>query len=297
MIAKRTVNVMMFITCLLIAACATGAETLDNALLKAVVLQEEKALKARIGVAVMDTASGQTLSYRGHERFPLNSTHKPLLCGLLLSKVDAGELSLTDSIRFKKETLVDYSPVTEKFVAPRTMNWQEVCQAAVAYSDNTAANLIAKSVGGPPAVNHFLAAIGDNITRSDRFEPELNTSQPGDLRDTTTPVAISQTLYALTLGKVLQPASRQQLLQWMFDDKVADALLRSVLPPHWKIADKSGAGAYGSRSIISVVWPEKREPLIVVVYITQTEATMAQSNAAIARIGKTIFAATEAKKN
>ncbi|WP_312081211.1 serine hydrolase, partial [Pantoea septica] len=128
-------------------------------------------------------------------------------------------------------------------------------------------------------------------TRLDRFEPELNSAVPGDMRDTTTPLAVSETLQKLTLGTALTPASRAQLLQWMREDKVANALLRSVLPAGWSIADKTGAGEYGSRSIISMVWPENGKPLIVSVYITQTEATLAQSNAAIARIGKAIFAA------
>ncbi|WGO83627.1 serine hydrolase [Arsenophonus apicola] len=151
-------------------------------------------------------------------------------------------------------------------------------------------------MGGPTNFTRFLRRIGDSITRLDRFEPELNSAIPGDMRDTTTPVAVSQTLQKLVLGNVLQPSSRQQLRQWMEDDKVANALLRSVLPAKWKIADKTGAGDYGSRSIISLVWPENRQPLIVSIYITQTKATLTQSNEAIARIGKAIFSATD-KKN
>ncbi|MFW0014218.1 MAG: serine hydrolase [Arsenophonus endosymbiont of Dermacentor nuttalli] len=176
------------------------------------------------------------------------------------------------------------------------MNWQQLCSAAISYSDNTAANLIEKKLGGPASFTHFLRQIGD-VTRLDRFEPELNSSIPGDKRDTTTPVAISQTLQKLVLVNVLQPLLRQQLRQWMEDDKVAKVLLRSVLPAKWKIADKTGAGDYGSRFIISIVCPEKRQPLIVSIYITQTKATLAQNNEAIARIGKAIFAMTKEKNS
>ncbi|WP_239952909.1 class A beta-lactamase [Pantoea sp. Z09] len=264
---------------------------MDNARLAAVAQQEEQTLKARIGVAVIDTGASQGASYRGNERFPLNSTHKALLCGMLLNEQEKGKLRLTERTQFDRAALVTYSPVSEKFVAPADMSWQQLCSAAISYSDNTAANLIAEKLGGPAAVTRFFARLGDKVTRLDRHEPELNSAIPGDVRDTTTPLAVSETLRKLTLGEVLTPASRAQLLQWMHDDKVADALLRSVLPAGWRIADKTGAGEYGSRSIVSVVWPENGKPLIVSVYVTQTEATLAQSNAAIARIGKAIFAA------
>ena len=69
----------------LLAAAALGSATLSHAVdlsqLTAAAQQEEKTLNARIGVAVLDTATGKTASYRGDERFPLNSTHKALLCG------------------------------------------------------------------------------------------------------------------------------------------------------------------------------------------------------------------------
>jgi len=275
---------------LLFSMVVAHAAVIDDARLAAVATQEEQTLHARIGITITDTASSKSTSYRGNERFPLNSTHKALLCGALLHEQDKGRLALTDRTQFDRAALVEYSPVTEKFVAPASMSWQQLCEAAITYSDNTAANVIVKKLGGQAAVTQFFAETGDKVTRLDRDEPELNSAIPGDVRDTTTPVAVSQTLQKLTLEEALKPASRAQLLQWMRDDKVADALLRSVLPAGWHIADKTGAGAYGSRSIISVVWPENGKPLIVSIYITQTEATLAESNAAIARIGKAVFA-------
>ncbi len=222
----------------------------------------------------------------------MTSTHKALLCGALLSKVDKGELALTDTTQFSQSEVVDYSPVTRNFVAPKSMSWQALCSAAITVSDNTAANVLAKKLGGPAAFTQFLASSGDTVTRLDRAEPALNSAIPGDVRDTPTPLAISHTLQKMALGEMLTPSSRAQLVQWMQADKVADALLRAALPKGWKIGDKTGAGDRGTRSIISLVWPKKGAPRIVAVYITNTQATMAQSNDAIARIGKAIFSAT-----
>ncbi|WP_342320608.1 class A beta-lactamase [Kosakonia sp. BYX6] len=277
---------------LLISAFTANAATIDSASLTAIARLQEARLDARIGIAVIDTATGKSVSYRGDERFPLNSTHKALLCGALLSKVDKGELSLAEKTQFTRDALVEYSPVTSQFVAPKSMNWQQLCSAAVSHSDNTAANLVANKLGGPKAVTRFWMDLGDSVTRVDRSEPQLNSAIPADLRDTTSPLAVSQTLQKLALGNVLKPQSRALLVQWLREDKVADALLRSVLPAGWSMGDKTGAGAYGSRSIISVVWPKTGKPIIVSIYITQTQATLSQSNEAIARMGKAIFEAT-----
>ncbi|MGL4433742.1 MAG: serine hydrolase, partial [Plesiomonas shigelloides] len=120
-------------------------------------------------------------------------------------------------------------------------------------------------------------------------EPTLNEAAKNDPRDTTTPNAINHTLNTLVLGETLSSTSRQQLKTWMQDNKVADGLLRSVLPQGFQIADRSGAGGFGSRGITALVWSAQQEPMFVSIYLTQTEATFDERNAAIVTIGKSIF--------
>ena len=160
-----------------------------------------------------------------------------------------------------------------------------LCQAAVSYSDNTAANLAFDAIGGSTGFNAFMRSLGDEQTRLDRKEPDLNEATPGDLRDTTTPKAIVHSLKKALLDDGLSALSQAALKQWMLDDQVASALLRAALPANWRIADKTGAGGYGSRSIIAVIWPPSQQPLVVAIYITQTTAPMTDSNKAVARIG------------
>ena len=89
--------------------------------------------------------------------------------------------------------------------------------------------------------------IGDNVTRLDRWETELNEALPGDARDTTTPASMAATLRKLPTTPSLSARSQRQLLQWMVDDRVAGPLIRSVLPAGWFIADKTGAGERSAR--------------------------------------------------
>uniref|UniRef100_UPI00311CE1C6 TEM-1 Beta Lactmase Variant 80.b n=1 Tax=Escherichia coli TaxID=562 RepID=UPI00311CE1C6 len=249
----------------------------------------ESRLGARVGYAVLDTASGKIWeSYRADERFPMMSTFKVLACGALLSRVDAGQEQLDRRIRFRQSDLVTYSPVTEKHLDDG-MTLAELCEAAITMSDNTAGNLVLETLGGPEGLTAFLRTLGDQVTRLDRWETALNEATPGDERDTTTPAAMAATLRKLLTGDALSPASRQQLIDWMEADKVAGPLLRSALPAGWFIADKSGAGGRGSRGIVAALGPPGKPPRIVVIYLTETEATMDERNAAIAEIGAALI--------
>ena len=163
----------------------------------------ESQLAGRVGYVEMDLASGRTLAaWRASERFPLMSTFKVLLCGAVLARVDAGDEQLDRRIHYRQQDLVDFSPVSEKHLADG-MTVGELCAAAITMSDNSAGNLLLKSVGGPAGLTAFLRQIGDNVTRLDRWETELNEALPGDVRDTTTPASM-----ATTLRKLLTTPSR-----------------------------------------------------------------------------------------
>ena len=226
----------------------------------------EQRLGGRIGVVLREAGkSVPTVAIRADERFPMASTFKSLLCAAVLARVERGEESLERTIPFQVSDLVSYSPVTEKYA------------------------------GGPPAVTAFLRGIGDDTTNVDRSEPELNSSIPGDPRDTTTPTAMARTLETLIFGAALSPASRKRLETWMVNDKVADALIRKHLPATWRIADKTGAGANGTRGIIAVIWPEGGNPHMAIVYLTGSKADFATRNAAIAEIGRAMIAEISAR--
>ena len=277
--------------CAVASLLSTAATAMDTTKLAEAVRAEEKTLQARIGMSVFDENTGATWEYRGDERFPMNSTHKTFSCAALLKKVDGKSVTLDQPVLISKEMLVAYSPITEKSLAPKTITFGEICQAAVSYSDNTAGNAVFDAIGGASGFNSYMRSIGDEETRLDRKEPELNEATPGDVRDTTTPNAIVSSLRKILLGDGLSVTSRGELTRWMLDDQVAGALLRASLPSGWKIADKTGAGGYGSRSIIAVIWPPLKQPLVVGIYITQTRASMESSNQAIARIGSVLVEA------
>jgi beta-lactamase class A len=269
----------------LASAKSQNAEVVKN------IISLEKQLSARMGVAILDTATGRQWTHRANERFPLCSTFKLLACGAVLARVDAGKEDLNRRIHFNASELVTWSPVTEKFVGDTGMSLAEICEAALTHSDNTAANIILQSLGGPETVTQFARNLGDNMSRLDRHETELNEATPGDARDTTTPSAMANNMHALVLGNKLSAQSRAQLKTWLLANKTGDAKIRAGLPTDWIVGDKTGSGGYGSVNDVAIIFPPNRKPLIASIYITETKASFDDCNAAMAEVARALVTA------
>lgn len=231
----------------------------------------ERAAGGRLGVCAIDTANGRRAQHRADERFPFCSTFKAMLAAAVLARSVERPALLQQRVTYRQDDLVRYSPVTERHVGTgMTVAW--LCAAAVQYSDNSAANLLLKLIGGPSAVTAYARAIGDDTFRLDRWETELNTALPGDLRDTTTPAAMAASLRVLALGEALPAAQRAQWIEWLRGNKVGDKRIRAGVPAGWRVGDKTGTGDYGTTNDVGVVWPPSRAPIVLAVYYTQTRA-------------------------
>jgi beta-lactamase class A len=249
----------------------------------------EKASGGRLGVAVLDTGSAARFGYRADERFPMCSTFKMLAVGAVLRRVDAGKESLHRVVRYTRGDVLEYAPVTRLHVATG-MTVSALCEAAITLSDNTAANLLLKIIGGPPGVTAFARSLGDSVTRLDRNEPTLNTAIPGDLRDTSTPKSMLSDLRKLALGDMLAGASRERLVAWLMACETGKDKLRTGLPAGWKVGDKTGSGQRGTTNDLAIVWPERRAPLLVAVYLTGATVDRKRQAAAIAAVGRAVAA-------
>lgn len=245
----------------------------------------EARIGGRLGVAVLDTGSGNTWSHRAAERFPLCSTFKVLAAGAVLARVDAGADDLDEPVPVAAAEVVDYSPVLGKRAGGEAP-LKDVCEVALTRSDNTAGNLLLRRIGGPAGLTAFARTLGDDATRLDRWETELNAATPGDPRDTTTPEAMVDSLGALLLGDRLSPVSTERLTQWMRANKTGDAKLRAGLPPGWQVADKTGGGDHGAMADVAMLVPPAGDPLLVAVYIHESAASFDDRNAAIAEVAR-----------
>jgi beta-lactamase class A len=232
----------------------------------------ERHYGGRLGVFAVDTGSGRTLSHRADERFLMCSTFKGMLAAQVLARVDAGNEQLDRPVHYTAKDLIFTSPVTKANVGRGAMPVGALCQAIIEESDNTAAILLMRSVGGPAALTRFLRQLGDTVTRSDRYEPESN--KYSALLDTTTPRAITTAARTILLGSVLSPDSRAQLENWMIACKPGLNRIRAVLPTGWQAADRPGTSIEQETNDYALVRPPGRAPLLIAAYYDAPAAGM-----------------------
>ncbi len=219
---------------------------------------------ARIGMTAVDLASGKSLAHRADERFAMCSTFKTYGAARVLQLTEQGRLHLATQTPITESDIVTHAPVTGTKVG-QSMSLAELCAAALMESDNTAGNLLLRAIGGPPAITEFARSVGDDRSRLDRWETELNAALPGDPRDTTTPHALALGYREVLTGTALAEPSREQLLTWMKANITADKRFRAGLPAGWTSADKTGGGDYGSANDAGLLLGPTGQRIILVV--------------------------------
>ena len=248
----------------------------------------EAGFDARLGVYALDTGTGTEVAYRADERFAFASTFKALAAAAVLRQSDDADLARV--VGYSKADLITHSPVTELHV-DTGMTLGAIAEAAVRFSDNTAGNLLLSELGGPEGFTGALAALGDDVTQSVRWEAGLNDGVPGDPRDTTSPRAFATDLRAFALGDALDAADRETLLGWMSGNATGDTLIRAGVPEGFTVADKSGSGGYGVRNNIAVLWPPDGAPIVMAVMSTRDSPDAARDDALVAQSAAAAVAA------
>lgn len=253
----------------LLAGCTGGRAVAESADRRVARLRElEAKAKGRLGAYVLDTQTGEGFGWREGERFAHCSSFKLSLAAMMLSMAEGDQANLAEVLRWTAQDMLPVSPVTAENIA-QGLSVEALARATLVTSDNTAANVLLRRFGGPPALTAFWRSLGDEVSQLDREEPALNEVPPGTTLDTTTPVAMARTLAKLVHGDALLPGSRAKLKGWMADVRTGSQRIRAGLPAGWESGDKTGTGI-GKRTHtyvdVAYAGPAGRAPLIITAY-------------------------------
>ncbi|MBP7815696.1 MAG: class A beta-lactamase [Phenylobacterium sp.] len=236
----------------------------------------ERARPGVLGVGLMNLESGETWDFNGERRFPMQSVFKAPLGAAVLAEVDAGRLKLDDTLTLAEEDLSPpLSPIADAYPGRRDYTVSELLTAATGASDNTAADVLMKRIGGPGAVTAWLVGKKVDEIRVDRYERQLQPDSVGmasfrpawkgsqaymaafnsvppaarrkavaaylsDPQDTATPRGALIFLDKLDDGELLAPASRALLLEIMTQTTTGQDRLKAGFPPGSSLAHKTG---------------------------------------------------------
>jgi beta-lactamase class A len=243
----------------------------------------------RLGVAAIDTGSGHELRFDAESRYSMASTFKLPLAAAMLALVDGGAISLEDKLAIPPGKLLDNSPAVERYREEGSLSVGRLCSAIVELSDNSAANMLLRRIGGPEALTRFIRTCGDPVTRLDRYETDLNSNLPGDPRDTTTAAAMAGLARTLVLGDTLTEQSRNHLSAWLKKSVPGADRLKAGLPsPPWLVGHKTGTGANGAVNDVGVAWRSGKPPIVIACYQSGGDADAAVRAAAHAAVGRLV---------
>lgn len=245
----------------------------------------------RLGFVAHDVAADARVGWRGDERFVYCSTFKLYLAAATLLRIQSGEERLDRAVPVTRADMVSHAPVTEPAIGS-TLTIERLMQAVVEVSDNPAANLLLKALGGIEAMRAFYRGIGDRSTTVDRLEPEMNRLD-GD-KDTITPLQSAANISHLFVSRStpLSPGSKALLQGWMFSSPTGLGRIKAGVPAGWRVEHKTGTGGYGPTNDIGLVYPPSGTPIILAAYFHATANSKdAQREAVIADATRIALAA------
>jgi beta-lactamase class A len=248
----------------------------------------EGRIGGRIGVAALDTGNNKRLDYRADECFPMCSTFKFLAAAAVLKRVDEKQEQLDRFVSYDAKDILEYAPVTKAHLKEGGMTLGALCEAAIEQSDNTAGNLLLDAIGGPVGVTNFARSLGDQVTRLDRKEPELNSAIPGDDRDTTTPGSMLADMTRILTGDVLSRSSRSQLEDWLRGNKTGAGMILAGVSTIWIIGDKTGRCGNGATNDVAILRPPGRAPILVAIYTIGSSAPSNERDTVLANVAKIV---------
>ncbi len=236
----------------------------------------------RLGVAALDVGSQRRVSWRGQERFAFCSTFKTFLAVATLERVQREEEQLDRAVPVTRADMIPHAPVTEKAIG-RTLTIRELMQAAVEVSDNPAANILIREMGGIAVWRSWWPTFGDTTTVISRLEPDLNTALPNDPRDTCLPDQTIANIRELAFSDRLTPEHDQLISGWMIASPTGPNRIKAGAPQGWTVAHKTGTGSNGATNDIGMLTPLSGSPVLMAAYFTGApEATDDQRDAVIA---------------
>ncbi len=246
----------------------------------------------RLGVHILDSQSGRRIAYDDDSRYAMASTFKVMLAAALLWQVDKSAFTLDHELAISSDDLLPASPDVEAKLksGAKSMTVRDLCAAIVISSDNTAANVLLTGIGGPQAFTTFMRSIGDEKTRLDRTEPDLNANLPGDPRDTTTPRAMVDSMLRVFTQDVITMRSRALLIDWMMRSRTGLDRVRAGIPKSWQVGDKTGTGMSGAVNDLVLAWPPERRPILIAVYMSESKLPLQDLTAAHADVGRLVAA-------
>ncbi|MGB7731490.1 MAG: class A beta-lactamase [Candidatus Acidiferrum sp.] len=233
-----------------------------------------------------------------HAHPPMQSVFKLPLALTALHLVEQGRFPLDQPMNFFLGDRIlpyTYSPLQDKYPeAGVEVPLQELLRLSTSLSDNVAADMVLQLVGGPSAVNSYMASIGVTGFHMESSEHALHYDPTAQYRNWFEPAGAVEMLRLISDGSALTPEHTQLLLKWMRDTPHGAHQLKGNLPAKTIVMHKTGSsGTVNGMTAVTndiglITLPDGRR-MAIAVFMTDSSADDATRDGVIARIAKAAY--------
>ncbi len=236
----RAVLVCLGVTGILFSADPLRAQTLEHRVRPLI-----DAHRGDVAVAIKHLRSGQSFAVRESEPQSTASLIKFPIMVAAYHQFELGKISLDKPITLRNDDKVQGSGIlTSHFSDGTVLSLRDAIRLMIAYSDNTATNLVLEELG-LTTMNEVMEELGFNETRIHAKVFLRDTSIAPDRSErfglgSTTASEMIRLCEMLESGKIAKPANTQAMFEHLYacDDRLK---VRRFLPPGTKLAHKTGS--------------------------------------------------------
>lgn len=258
--------------------------------------------RAQIGIAVIDKQSNDTLTINNATNYPTQSVYKFPLAIYALKLVEAGKLSLNQvvTIPTKMSDAFTWSPMKRQYSEKELkLTVDELIYYSVSYSDNLACDMLFELVGGPKKVTSYLQSIGIQKMNLAYTELQIYGDWKRMYKNTSTPFEMSLLLKKFEASELLTPQNTAHLMDYMTDKFNSPARIQGNLPPHIKVAHKTGTGSMNdiinACNDVGIITLPNQNKIFISVFVKDSKESFEVTEQLIANIAQIIYETYEPK--
>jgi beta-lactamase class A len=236
-----------------------------------------------------------------HAHPPMQSVFKLPLAITAFYLIEKGTLSLDQQVRFLPTDRIlphTHSPLQDKYPEANVdVPLRELLRLAISESDNVAADMILRVIGGPSVVNSYMSSIGITGFHLEDGEDVLARDLTAQYRNWFEPAGAVQLLSRIRGSSPLTGKHTEMLLQWMKDSSSGLNRIKRDLPPGTIVMHKTGSSGThdgltaATNDIGLIALPDGRR-LAIAIFVTDSTADDDTRDAVIARIAQAAYDAS-----
>lgn len=265
--------------------------------LQAKISQYAKNVNGNVGVCASVLETGETVSFNGDKKFPMQSVYKFPIAMVVLDRVDKKEFSLNQKIKVTKLDYIakiGHSPLRDQFPNGTDIAIKDLVKYSVSESDGSASDILVRLLGGTKYADRYIHQLGVKdiaIATTEKIQVENDTIQ---YQNWATPKAMTSLLNIFYTQHKLSAGSRAVLLNDMINSTPGAKRLKGLLPAGTIVAHKTGTagtinGLTRATNDVGIITLPNGKHLAITVFISDSRSSEADRELTIAKIAKAAF--------